>query len=80
MYCITRPTHSDGPRPWGLLFNQWSREKDDNFEPYVKFKYHWEEEVKKAGSVDKAGLRHPSFRSCCTLMQSVSPTLGEIHS
>ena len=32
--------------------------KDDNFEPYVKFKHHWEEEVKKAGSVDKAPAIH----------------------
>lgn len=28
--------------------------RDDAFEPYVRFKSHWDEEVKRAGSVDKA--------------------------
>ena len=28
--------------------------QDENFEPYIKFKHYWEEEVKKAGSIEKA--------------------------
>jgi len=40
-----------------------SNRRDDNFEPYVKFKYHWEEEVKKAGSVDKAWITRALYRT-----------------
>eukprot|EP00434_Breviolum_minutum_P039588 symbB.v1.2.035158.t1/scaffold4674.1/size36665/2 len=40
-----------------------SNRRDDNFEPYVKFKHHWEEEVKKAGSVDKAWITRALYRT-----------------
>jgi hypothetical protein len=36
--------------------------QDENFEPYIKFKHYWEEEVKKAGSIEKAPpniIKHP---------------------
>ena len=37
--------------------------EDENFLPYVQFKQHWEDEVKKAGSVEKAG-RQGRLKEC----------------
>eukprot|EP00435_Cladocopium_sp_Y103_P060631 s313_g22.t1 len=50
-----------------------SNRRDDNFEPYVKFKHYWEEEVKKAGSIEKAWITRAlyktvGFKGCSVLV------------
>lgn len=47
--------------------------RDENFEPYIKFKHYWEEEVKKAGSIEKAWITRAlyktvGFKGCCVLV------------
>ena len=47
---------------WPLHVKQ---REDDNYEPYVLLKKYWEEEVRKAGSVEKAGALRWFAKTTC---------------